>query len=96
MLYLERPSVIAARERTQYERAVASRIARDDPDAPWLTLPQAIIDLDALIVDADPEHIAFLEESTAVSSMSLSLARAWQGRDPSKEGAVDARFAADA
>ncbi len=62
LIYLERPDLMAAADLAQYERAIASRIARDDAEAPWLTLPRAIADLDGLLVDADPDHIAFLHE----------------------------------
>jgi exodeoxyribonuclease I len=62
LIYLERPDLLADAERVQYERAIASRITRDDAEAPWLTLPNAIADLDGLIPDADPKHVAFLQE----------------------------------
>ena len=62
LIYLERPDLMAAADRAQYERAIASRIVRDDADAPWLTLPRAIADLDDLMVDANPDHVAFLRE----------------------------------
>ncbi len=62
LLYLERPDLLAPAERVQYERAIASRIAREDLDAPWLTLPKAIAELDNLIVDADAADVAFLRE----------------------------------
>jgi len=53
---------MAADERARYDRAIASRIARHDPDTPWLTLPQAVADLDDLLLDAGLEHVTFLEE----------------------------------
>jgi exodeoxyribonuclease I len=62
LIYLERPDLMAAADRAQYERAIASRIARDDAETPWLTLPRAMADLDDLMIDADPEHVAFLHE----------------------------------
>jgi exodeoxyribonuclease I len=62
LIYLERPDLLAEADRAQYERAIASRIGRDDSEAPWLSLPQAIAALDDLLVDADPERVAFLQE----------------------------------
>ncbi len=57
------------------------RIARDDANAPWLTLPQAIVDLDDLFVKADPIDAAFLEEhrvhlATRMEKAALSLSPA--------------------
>jgi exodeoxyribonuclease I len=60
LIYLERPELMPATNRAQYERAIASRIVRDDPEVPWLTLPKAMAHLHDLIADADPDHLAFL------------------------------------
>jgi exodeoxyribonuclease-1 len=62
LIYSERPDLLAEVDRALYERAIASRIGRDDGETLWLTLPQAIANLDDLLVDADPEHVAFLQE----------------------------------
>ena len=62
LIYLERPDLLAAAERVEYDRAVAMRIAKDDADLPWLTLPRALTDLNDLITDADPGDVAFLQD----------------------------------
>lgn len=62
LIYLERPDLFSDVQRFQYEQAIALRISKDDPEAPWLTLPQAIIDLDALLADADSVESVFLQE----------------------------------
>jgi exodeoxyribonuclease-1 len=85
LIYLERPDLLAEAEREQYERAIAARIAREDAETPWLTLPKAIADLSELIPDADPEHAAFLQEHRA--HLAGRMARAVQAlnRDGTKD-----------
>ncbi len=76
LIYLERPDLLTDAERTRYERAIATRITKDDPEVPWLTLPQAVIDLDALIADAGPLEAAFLQEHRAHLSGRMTEASA--------------------
>ena len=66
---------MAAADRAQYERAIASRIARDDAETPWLTLPTAMADLDDLMIDADPEHVTFLRTCRAPSLLKVVAGR---------------------
>lgn len=65
LIYFERPDLLGDAERTSYERAIATRITNDDPEIPWLTLSAAVALLDELILAADPEELAFLEEHRA-------------------------------
>jgi exodeoxyribonuclease I len=65
LIYFERPDLLGDAERTSYERAIATRITSDDPEIPWLTLSAAVVLLDELILAADPEELAFLEEHRA-------------------------------
>jgi exodeoxyribonuclease I len=62
LIYLERPDLLTDVERHRYDRAIAARIARDDAEAPWLTLPRAIAVLDDLMAEADPIEAVFLQE----------------------------------
>jgi len=62
LIYLERPDLLVDAERARYDRAIAVRIARDDAETPWLTLPRAIADLDDLIAEATSVEAAFLQE----------------------------------
>lgn len=75
LIYLERPDLLADAERDRYDRAIAIRIARDDPDAPWLTLPRALADLDMLIAEADPLDVDLLNEHRTHLSTCLEKAR---------------------
>jgi exodeoxyribonuclease-1 len=61
LIYLERPDLLPVLERSQYDRAIAMRIGRDDVEVPWLTLPRALANLDELLSEADPLEIAFLQ-----------------------------------
>jgi exodeoxyribonuclease-1 len=65
LIYLERPDLLSDVERLRYEQAIAHRISKDDPEAAWLTLPQALTDLDDLISNADPIEAVFLHEHRA-------------------------------
>jgi exodeoxyribonuclease-1 len=65
LIYLERPDLLSGEDRLKYERAVALRISRNEADVPWLTLPQALADLDDLISNADAAEVAFLQEHRA-------------------------------
>jgi exodeoxyribonuclease I len=65
LIYCERPDLMTNARRVQYDRAIAARIVRDDAEAPWLTLPNAIVDIDGLIANANPEVITFLQEYRA-------------------------------
>jgi exodeoxyribonuclease-1 len=62
LIFLERPDLLLNMERTQYDRAIAARIGKDDPEASWLTLPRALADIDDLLAEADPIEAAFLQE----------------------------------
>jgi hypothetical protein len=48
-----------------HEATDQTRITNDDPEIPWLTLSAAVALLDELILAADPEELAFLEEHRA-------------------------------
>jgi exodeoxyribonuclease-1 len=62
LIFLERPDLLPDNERTQYDRAIAARIGKDDPESSWLTLPRALAELDELLAEADPIEAEFLQE----------------------------------
>jgi exodeoxyribonuclease-1 len=62
LIFLERPDLLPELDRAQYDRAIAARIGKDDPETSWLTLPRALAELDELLVEADPIEAAFLQE----------------------------------
>jgi exodeoxyribonuclease-1 len=62
LIYIERPDLLSAIERSRYDRAVAARITRDAAEVPWLTLPRSIAELDKLLDEVDPSHTTSLQE----------------------------------
>jgi exodeoxyribonuclease-1 len=62
LIYLERSDLLPDMDRAQYDRAIATRICKDDVETSWLTLPRALADLDDLLAEADPIETAFLQE----------------------------------
>jgi exodeoxyribonuclease-1 len=62
LIYIERPDLLSAIERSKYDRAVAARITRDAAKVPWLTLPRSIAELDKLLDEVNPSHTTFLQE----------------------------------
>jgi exodeoxyribonuclease I len=75
LLYLERPDLLADGTRAEFDRAVALRITTDDAERPWLTLPKAIISIDALLEKADPAAAAHLHDHRAHLTERLVKAR---------------------
>jgi exodeoxyribonuclease I len=56
LLYSERPDLLAAAERARYELHIAKRLLHSG-EVPWLTLPQALSEIDELMAAADSvEH----------------------------------------
>jgi exodeoxyribonuclease-1 len=51
LIFLERPDVLEETARIETERALARRLAGRVENAPWLTLPQAIQDVDQLLAE---------------------------------------------
>jgi hypothetical protein len=62
LIYIERPDLLAAIERSKYDRAVAARITSDAAEVPWPTLPKSIAELDKLLNEGNPSHTTFLQE----------------------------------
>jgi len=53
LIYLERPDVLDAKTRNEFERAVARRVTVRDDSVPWLTLPKAILELDSMMAEVE-------------------------------------------
>lgn len=62
ILYEEAPDLLDAGLRSQFNQGVARRLLSDPDAVPWLTLPKAIADTDAMLVDADAASIGALSE----------------------------------
>jgi exodeoxyribonuclease I len=74
LIYLERPDLMGDSERSQYDRAIALRIGKDDGDVPWLTLSRAVADLEDLMVDADATEATLLGEYRAHLAARIEMA----------------------
>lgn len=61
LIYLERPDLLPAQARADYDRAIAARIGKADADAPWLTLHGALGELDELLAEANADETDFLQ-----------------------------------
>jgi exodeoxyribonuclease-1 len=60
LIHTERPDLLSAAERADYDKAVAKRILGGEDEVPWLTLPRAIAEIDELIRSAEPDEAEFL------------------------------------
>lgn len=65
LLHMERPDVLDDATRTTLDIALAERLAGASKDAPWLTLPKAIEQIDDMINVASPDECTFLESHKA-------------------------------
>ena len=70
----ERPDLLPAPQCADYDRALARRLTLDEPSPPWLTLPQALIQMDALLAEAAAEQAVFLQEHRAYLAQCLDRA----------------------
>ena len=61
LIYTERPDVLKVGIRTQYQVAIAERLARNNETVPWLTLPKAIEQVDDLTAGARDSEREFLQ-----------------------------------
>jgi exodeoxyribonuclease-1 len=93
LIYLERPDLLSVSVRSQYDQAIAARIGKDDPEVPWLTLPQALADLDELLAEAAPLEILLLREyrahlanrmESAVLTLKAPAGGGWRSANPAR------------
>lgn len=61
LIYLERPDLLPARARADYDRAIVARIGRPDAGSPWLTLHGALREIDELMAEANADEMVFLQ-----------------------------------
>lgn len=62
LIHAERPDVFDKATRAKLDAALAERLTGNAEEVPWLTLPEAIEQIEALIQEAPPDQIMFLEE----------------------------------
>jgi hypothetical protein len=52
LIHAEHPEILNPKLRLQYDREIAKRIAYDNPDRPWLTLPKALEEVEQQLISA--------------------------------------------
>ncbi|MYA59632.1 MAG: hypothetical protein F4X40_03615 [Chloroflexi bacterium] len=62
LIHAERPDVLDRTTCAKLDIALAERLTEKASEVPWLTLPTAIKQVEAMIQAASPDQIAFLEE----------------------------------
>ena len=62
LIHAERPDVLDPVSRLEYDRAIALRIAHSDQNNPWLTLPKALTEIEALLKSTPSTERSFLVE----------------------------------
>lgn len=62
LIHTECPDALDPASRLAHDHAVASRIARPDSAHPWMTLPKALAEIDALLASTAPTERGFLVE----------------------------------
>jgi exodeoxyribonuclease-1 len=74
LIHAERPEILAQEIRLEHDRNVARRIAHDNPDLPWLTLPKALAEIDELLITATAPERLLLTEHRNYLAMRLNSA----------------------
>ena len=74
LIFTERPDLLLPDERQRHGRALAMRIMGRGTVVPWLTLPQALAELDELLDAAEPSLAPFLQEHRDHLSQRLASA----------------------
>ena len=77
LIHSEHPDILEKRVRDQFDTAVAERLTDNSNAAPWLTLPQAIQQVNELSADAEGEESEFLREHRDYLSKRLGEARSY-------------------
>ena len=62
LIYVEQPDLLSDQERVELDAWAAERVASDDPNVPWTTVPKALREVDALLADASGKQAEFLED----------------------------------
>lgn len=65
LIHCERPDLLPSLERAEHDRRVAKRISGAGNGSPWLTLPKALQELEALLAQADFVESELLREHKA-------------------------------
>jgi len=60
LLYFERPDLLTNKQRHEHSKLVAARLTEADIEVPWLTLPNAIKEMDELLLSSEGDDVAFL------------------------------------
>lgn len=76
LIHSEKPEALDSHARTQHDRAVAIRLLGANGTVPWLTLPAAIEELDALRSGAAAKDVQFLSDLRRHMSSQLAGAQA--------------------
>ena len=56
LIHMERPDVLSAAQRAEWDAWRAQRLRSNDPNVPWMTIPKALAEADALLASATPEE----------------------------------------
>lgn len=62
LIYLERPDLLNEMVRQEHELAAAKRLMGLDAEVTWLTLPQALKELDEMLAAASDAELEMLKE----------------------------------
>jgi len=62
LIHAERPEVLSGAERGQLDRWAAERVSTEDPEAPWMTVPEAIREVERLRADPRGSQMRILAE----------------------------------
>lgn len=76
LIYCERPDVLSEQVRERYDSAVAARLIGTDEEAPWLTLPTALEQIEEHLRVAENSERALLEQHRNYLADRLQAAQA--------------------
>lgn len=76
LIHAERPEILDPVIRLEHDRNIAKRIAQDNPDLPWLTLPKALSEIEELLLSATETEKTLLIEHRNYLSQRLNSALA--------------------
>ena len=79
LLYSEAPEVMPDKDRHRYQADTAKRLLADQGSVPWLTLPQATDDADALLADLDGAEATIVKDLRCYFIGRVQEVRNWIG-----------------
>ena len=85
LVYFERPDLLDADARQNFDTAIAKRLLADETTVPWLTLPKAIAELEAMLETADESKQALLKRHREFLLDRLTIAKKAMGSAQEQE-----------